>query len=81
MTIAIPPEEIVLSVAPLDSSARNTLAGRIVRIAEQGGAMRVVVDGGIELVALVTRRSFEELGLTVGGTVVASFKSVAVRVL
>jgi molybdopterin-binding protein len=80
VTIAIPPEELVLSAAPLDSSARNTVSGRIVRVAEQGGAMRVVVEGGIELVALVTRRSYEEMGLRVGGAVVASFKSVAVRV-
>lgn len=79
-TLAIPPDEVVLSAAPLQSSARNAVTGRIVRVAEQGAAMRVTVAGGIELVALITRRSFDELGLRVGGTVVASFKSVAVRV-
>ena len=80
VTLAIPPDEIVLSTVPLDSSARNVISGRIVRVATQGAAMRVTIDGGIELVALVTRRSFEDLALTVGGPVVASFKSVAVRV-
>ena len=80
VTLAIPPDEIVLSSEPLHSSARNAIAGRIVRVAEQGAAVRVVVDGGIELVSLVTRRSFEELGLQVGGRAIASFKSVAVRV-
>jgi tungstate transport system ATP-binding protein len=80
VTLAIPPDEIVLSTEPLHSSARNAVSGRIVRVAEQGPAMRVTVDGGIELVALVTRQSFEALGLRVGGGVIASFKSVAVRV-
>jgi tungstate transport system ATP-binding protein len=80
VTLAIPPEEIVLSTMPLESSARNVITGRIVRVAEQGAAMRVTLEGGIELVALITRRSFEDLKLTVGGPVVASFKSVAVRV-
>jgi tungstate transport system ATP-binding protein len=80
VTLAIPPEEIVLSRAPLESSARNTVVGRIIRVAEQGAAMRVTIDGGVELIALVTRRSFEELGFAVGGTAHASFKSVAVRV-
>ncbi len=80
VTLAIPPEEIVLSRAPLESSARNAIVGRIVRVAEQGQAMRVTVDGGLELVALITTRSFEEMGFAVGGPVVASFKSVAVRV-
>jgi tungstate transport system ATP-binding protein len=79
-TLAIPPEEIVLSLEPLHSSARNRVAGRVIRVAEQGAAMRVTLEGGVELVALVTRRSFEDLGLAVGRTVYASFKSVAVRV-
>jgi molybdopterin-binding protein len=79
-TLAIPPEEIVLSTESLHSSARNVLRGRIVRVAEHGAAMRVTLDAGIELVALITRKSFEEMGLAVGGTAFASFKSVAVRV-
>jgi tungstate transport system ATP-binding protein len=79
-TLAIPPDEIVLSTESLHSSARNVLAGRIVRVAEHGAAIRVTLDAGVELVSLITRRSFEEMGLAVGATVYASFKSVAVRV-
>ncbi len=79
-TLAIPPEEIVLSTEALHSSARNVLRGRVVRVAEHGAAMRVTLDAGIELVALITRQSFEEMRLTVGTTAFASFKSVAVRV-
>lgn len=80
-TLAIPSDEIVLSAAPLHSSARNVIEGRIVRVGEQGAAVRVVLDaGGVELVALITRKSFEEMGLALGGSVFASFKSVAVRV-
>lgn len=79
-TLAIPPDEIVLSTEALHSSARNVLKARVVRIAEHGAAMRVTLDAGIELVALITRKSFEEMGLSIGGTAFASFKSVAVRV-
>jgi tungstate transport system ATP-binding protein len=79
-TLAIPPDEIVLSTEALHSSARNVVAGRIVRVAEQGVAVRVTVDAGVELVSLITRRSFEEMGLAVGRQVFASFKSVAIRV-
>jgi len=58
----------VLATESLHSSARNVLHGRIVRVAEQGEAMRVTIDGdGVELVALITRRSFEELRLAVAG--------------
>jgi tungstate transport system ATP-binding protein len=79
-TLAIPPEEIVLSREPLHSSARNCLPGRVVRIAEQGAAVRVTLDAGVELVALVTRRSVEEMGIALGAPLFASFKSVAIRV-
>ena len=80
VTLAIPPDEILLSEAPLHSSARNVLHGHIVRVAEQGAALRVTVDAGIELVALVTRRSYEEMHLLVGAPVYVVFKSVAIRV-
>ena len=79
-TLAIPPREIVLSREALHSSARNSLAGRVVRIAEQGAAVRVTIDAGVELIALVTRRSFDDLGLAIGAPVHASFKSVAIRI-
>ncbi len=79
-TLAIPPDEIILSLEPLHSSARNCLEARIVRVAEQGAAVRITLDGGVELVSLVTRRSFDELGLRIGARVWASFKTVAVRV-
>jgi len=79
-TLAIPPDEIVLSTAALHSSARNVLEGRIVRVSEHGAAIRVTVDAGIELVALITRQSFQDMGFAVGGAAFASFKSVAIRV-
>jgi len=79
-TLAIPPEEIVLSREPLHSSARNSLPGRVVRIAEQGAAVRVTLDTGVELVALVTRRSVEEMGIALGTRLFASFKTVAIRI-
>ena len=79
-TLAIPPEEILLSAEPLHSSARNVLPGRVVRVAEQGASVRVTVDVGVELVALVTRRSFDELGLSLGAATHVAFKTMAVRV-
>jgi len=79
-TLAIPPEEILLSSEPLHSSARNVLAGRVVRVAEQGASVRVTVDVGVELVALITRRSLDELRLSIGSPVFTAFKTMAVRI-
>jgi molybdopterin-binding protein len=79
--LAIPPEDILVSRTPLESSARNQFPGRVSAIAQDGrGGIRLAVDAGVELVARITPRSLAELALHVGTPVVLSFKAVAVRV-
>jgi tungstate transport system ATP-binding protein len=81
VTIAIPPDDIIVSRAPLASSARNQFAGRVVAISDDGhDHVRVTVDVGTELVARVTPAAVAELGLAVGMQVVLSVKAMAVRV-
>ena len=63
------------------SSARNHLSGKIVRLAPQGALVRLVMDCGFPLVALVTRASVEEMGLAEGKEVIASFKASAVHLI
>ena len=63
------------------SSARNRLTGQIQEFKPQGPLVQVVVDCGFPLVALITRASKEEMGLTVGQPVIASFKASAVHLI
>ena len=75
-------EEVVLERAPgAPSSARNTLSGRVVSVAQEGPLVRVVLECGFRLVALVTRRAAEELGLEPGLVVAALVKAPAVRLV
>jgi tungstate transport system ATP-binding protein len=78
--VEVSPREVVLAAGDFPSSARNHLTGTVVR-AEivNGDQVRVVVDCGEPVVALVTRASWEALGLTVGQSAVVSFKATAVR--
>ena len=79
--LAVPPEDIFVSAAPLVSSARNVFAGRLTRIAQQrSGAVHLTADVGIELVAAVTAEAVRELALAPGSAVVFAFKAAAVRV-
>ena len=79
-SIRIGSREIVLSRGVLDSSARNQLRGTIVRAEVMGGGeVLVTLDCGVPLQCVVTRASWEGLGLTVGGTAVASVKATAVK--
>ena len=78
------PEEVVLGPVPADlpvTSARNKLRGQIRRLIPMGSQVRVVVDCGVPLVALITRRSSQELGFIEGMDVLVSFKASSVHLL
>ena len=82
VTIAVPPEDIVVSAAPFQSSARNAFPGRVTAIAEIGGGrVSVTADVGTTLTARVTPGALRELGISVGSAVVLTIKATAVRVL
>ena len=62
---------------PGASTAFNRLAGHVLRTTPAGAHVRVTVDCGFPLVALMTRRSIDEWGLCDGAPVTAHFKSTA----
>jgi tungstate transport system ATP-binding protein len=82
--LCLRPEDVTV-MAPdasvLASSVRNHLRGTIARLVPVGPYVRVVVDCGFSLVALVTHRSVEELGLKEGAPVIAAFKATAPHVI
>jgi tungstate transport system ATP-binding protein len=77
------PEDITLSHADSTavSSARNRLNGHIQRMTPSGPLVRVVIDCGLPVVALITRGSALEMKLAEGQPVSASFKATAVHLI
>jgi tungstate transport system ATP-binding protein len=77
------PEDITLSISDRvsKSSARNQIAGRIVRMAPSGPLVRVMVDCGLPVVALITRGSANEMKLVEGQPITAGFKATAVHLI
>jgi tungstate transport system ATP-binding protein len=63
------------------SAGFNRLAGRVQRLVPAGTHVRVTVDCGFPLVALVTQRMAEDLRLEPGAAVTAHFKSTAPHLL
>ena len=73
-------EEILLSTEPHPSSARNVVRGRVIEVASSGALTRVTVEvRDTPLIAALTTRSAEELALSPGKEVWASFKAMAVH--
>ena len=79
--ILIRPEDITLMLEPALSSARNTFAGKIMKMVSLEPLIRVEIDCGLPLLVLITRRSSEEMGLTIGKLVYCSLKASAIRVI
>jgi tungstate transport system ATP-binding protein len=63
------------------TSARNVYPGRIKRLTPSGPFVHVNIDSGIDITALVTIRSAEDLALAPGKEVWISVKATAIHVL
>ncbi len=75
------PENIALSKTSTQSSIRNSLQGRVTEVWIPGALVRVNVDCGVPLNALITRQSAEEMDISPGVPVYAQFKASSVHVL
>jgi tungstate transport system ATP-binding protein len=78
--LCLRPEDVTVLSPPaphVSSSSRNHLSGTVSRLVSVGPYVRAVLDCGFPLVALVTHRSVEELGLREGARVIAAFKATA----
>jgi molybdate transport system ATP-binding protein len=64
-----------------DVSARNRWTGHVVAVQPEGGVVRVTVDCGFSLSALITRPACDELRLAQGSTVTAVVKATAVHLI
>ncbi len=75
------PEDIIVSLSPIASSARNVLRGEVTGITDRGGCVMLTVNAGKEFVVRITHKSFREMGLTLGTSVYLVFKASAVEVM
>jgi len=76
---SIRPEDILISTEPIRSSARNCFPGTITRINDKGSTLYINVSLPPEISCLVTRHSFEEMGLKEAKKVFVTFKASSVH--
>jgi len=77
----VPPEDIILSTQPLISSARNTFEGRIMQISDMGHVLKlkVKIAENKNFTVQITKRSFNEMQLSIGSKVYMVFKASSVQ--
>jgi molybdate transport system ATP-binding protein len=85
IAVSVPSADILLAAAePRGLSARNVLAGRVAELRSHGGDVLVVVNcgqGGVPLVAALTRAAVDELRIGEGREVWLVIKAHACRVV
>lgn len=77
--VMIDADSVILSEKVTESSARNCFQGVIVEMVPYKNGYEVFVDIGIKMCSLVSRASFDRLGLLEGKKAWVSFKSNSVR--
>lgn len=78
--IAIRSNDIIISMAELSSSARNSFPGKIVDIIQRTNHAEVVVDIGVRLQVDITLQSLKGMALSAGIRVWVAFKTQAIKV-
>ncbi|WP_148883489.1 tungstate ABC transporter ATP-binding protein WtpC [Thermococcus aciditolerans] len=79
--VGLRPEDIILSLGPIRTSARNEFKALVESVEELGPLVRVHLRiGGLHLRAFITRSSMLEMGITKGREVYVSFKASALHV-
>ncbi|WP_461866704.1 tungstate ABC transporter ATP-binding protein WtpC [Thermococcus sp.] len=79
--VGLRPEDIILSLSPIRTSARNEFKAMVEAVEELGPLVRVQLKtGGVELRAFITRSSMLEMGIKKGREVYVGFKTSALHV-
>jgi len=78
--VSIRPEDILVSIEKIETSARNSYRGEIGEVIDRGAIVKIVVEAGIPFVIVITKRSFEDMVLKKGMSVYITFKAAAVHV-
>jgi tungstate transport system ATP-binding protein len=75
----LPCDDVIISQGAIRSSARNQLSGTVTAIEQEGPLLRVTMDCGLPLQALITPAAASELAMETGGKYMVTFKASAVR--
>ena len=81
ISIFVNPQDIILCQEPLHSSARNVFQGKIAEITDLDNLVKLKVDVGRVFSVQITRRSFNDMALTLCSQVCIIFKASSVTVL
>lgn len=78
--VSIRPEDIILSLEPFTSSARNIFKGTVVDLVDNDDGVKVILDIGIPIMSLITKKSLENMKICKGCELYTVFKTMSIYV-
>jgi tungstate transport system ATP-binding protein len=72
---------VLLPTQDTASSARNRISGTVIKFLRLDAQVRVTIDCGVLISALITVRSWEDMRLGLGSKVLVSFKASAIHLI
>ena len=80
VNFSVRPDEITISKEKMQTSARNTIYGKVREIVDTGSLIRLVINTGELFTVFITQKSLKELDISLGSDVWLYFKVHAVHV-
>jgi tungstate transport system ATP-binding protein len=80
-SVFIDPEKIEPLMPSKDPSTPDELQGRVVQMTEENGKVRIVVDAGVWIALLISKKHYQKIGLMVGETIVLSIPPEAIHLM
>jgi molybdopterin-binding protein len=80
VSFMIPSENIILSLDPIHSSAKNSFKGRVIAINKKVSIVEVTVDIGVNLVVYITYSSFNKMSIEINKEIYVTFKATSVHI-
>jgi len=80
VNLMIPSENIILSLEPIDSSAKNSFKGKVVQINKRMAIVEVTINIGVNIISYITYSSFNKMNLENNKNVFVTFKATSVHI-
>ena len=81
VSVFIDPEKIEPLKPAKDPSKTRELQGRIVQVIEENAKVRVVVDAGVWLALLISKKRYQKFGFMLGETIDLSIPPEAIHLI
>ncbi|APH39258.1 ABC transporter ATP-binding protein [Methanohalophilus halophilus] len=81
VSISIRPENILVSINPIESSARNSFSGVLTQATRMKSIVNVIINAGIPFRVVLTKRTYDDMELSIGREVYLTFSASAVHII